>query len=281
MRTLILMVVLSITAAPVVANEIDVGGTKLVIPTPPGFAPVTPRMANLQDMLKTLVGASNVEYLSFISEQEVDAALDGELPPMERRFSVQVLKQLVEPLVSSGGFYDIRAEVRGRNGLIAAADGNVVSKTMDGLNERIEGDTGLNLQMQITGYRELGFHAETERMIATSTLLDYAFVDPAGQNVSFKAISTAAIVHVRGKVLFLFVHAEDGALEWSQAAIRDWTDAVLAANPPTLRTRTLEAMPSWVLGINWASVATNAAIGGLVGLVLTLWNRRRRQEGDQ
>lgn len=278
MRTLILMVVLAITAVPAVANEIDVGGTKLVIPAPPGFAPVTPRMANLQDMLRTFVPDTNVEFLSFIPQELVEASLDGEIPLVERRFAAQTTKDLVSQSINTREYRRFRDDLRQS---ISADKGEVFAKAAERVSARIEEETGVDIQAKIDGVREVGTYTVADRMIASSILVNHTHVDQNGQTVADKSVGSYSIIHVRGKVLFLYAFAEEAAADWSRNAVLAWSDAVLKANPPDLRSRITEATPQWLLGMDWGSVGQSALIGGVIGAVLSLLGWFRRKKGAE
>ena len=91
------------------------GEVKIAIPDPPGFAPVTPEMEPLYKLTKQLVPASNQEFLSFIPVSGVEAALQGQVPNLARRFSVQGYRQLIPEMVSAADFEKIKVALKDAN----------------------------------------------------------------------------------------------------------------------------------------------------------------------
>jgi hypothetical protein len=114
--------------------------------------------------------------------------------------------------------------------------------------------------------------------------LKFKVDDENGKPTAYEGSGTATFVHLQGKVLFLYVHAEKSALQWCRDESRRWADAIIAANPSTGEIAAREKRSSRS-GFNWNKVLTNgligAVIGGIVGGLNALRKRKQRKAGQR
>lgn len=273
---------LLMVATGVQATDIQVGEVQLAIPSPTGFSPVTPQMAPLFEMQKHFVAASNEEFVAFIADENIPKALAGEIPEMPRRFTVQTPKNLVGSFITSAEFNELKTVIKTQNEdilqKIEAQFPGLSSQVNNGIKKQFEVDVAFSISQMIP----LPVHIETERTFAYSSFAKYEMKDEQGNVVPFVVVVTATIAHVQGKLLFLYSYAEESGLEWSKAISKQWSEAVIAANPSDQQTALKEAQSAATVNINWAQVGEKALhgaiIGGLIALLSLLFRRFKAKQ---
>lgn len=251
------------------AADISVGGVSLQIPSPEGFSPVTPQMAELYELQKQFVAPTNDEFVTFIPDSEVSTALSGQIPDMSRRFTVQTAKSLTDASISTSDFNRLKTFSKAQNDeLRKQVDREIpglMKKITDGLAEKYDVDLALSASQMVP----LPVHEESDRTLAHSSLVKYSMNDAVGNPTSYVVAVTATYVHVKDKVLLLYSYAEEAGLEWSRAASKQWARDVVLANPSDLHGSMKESPPSG-LGMNWSWVA-GALVGAIVGPLIVGW----------
>jgi len=258
MRTVCFAVLLSVQSIGWAA-DISVGGVSLAIPNPSGFSPVTQQMAALHDFQKLFVSPSNEEFLAFIPERDVSAALRGEIPELQRRFTVQTTKRLVRATVSVSDFRKLKETIKSQNHELIKKVEKKLPGIMKQLNEGFTKKYEADLALSVAQVVPMPVHEETDRTLGYSMFVKYYRNDEAGKLVPFVVVSTVTVVHVKSKLLFLYTYAEESGLEWSKAASKQWANAVVAANP-------LDVQAS---GIGWGFVI----VFTIISLILVLIRR--------
>jgi hypothetical protein len=252
------------------AADISVGGVLLAIPNPDGFSPVTPQMALLYEVQKQFVALTNEEFVAFIPERDVTAALSDDIPDIPRRFTVQAAKSLIGASVSTSDFAKLKNIIKTQNNeLMKKVEAQLPGLTKQ-MNEGITKEYDVDLAFSISQMVPMPVHEETNRTLAYSALVKYDMKDEHGNPAPFVGVVTATFVHVKNKVLFLYSHAEESGLEWSKESSRQWANAVVAANPSDLQAPVKEALPSAVSGIDWGKVGARAVAGSIIGLIIGL-----------
>jgi hypothetical protein len=123
-------------------------------------------------------------------------------------------------------------------------------------------DLGLSINLMFP----LPPHYETERSLAYSIFFKVNHNDDEGKSVVTERVATCTIVHVQGKVLFLYSKAEKSGLDWCRAESRKWADAVIVANPSTGDIAARESKPARKR-FDWSKVFLKG-IAGAVGFVV-------------
>lgn len=276
-----IIVALFLLQAPIVsgASAISVGGTNLEIPAPVGYAVVTPEMKDLYEAQKLFVSPDNEEFITFIPEETVSAVLQGGVPELPRRFSVQTAKAIVGASASSSDFAKLKAVIKTQNDEIFAKVKQQVPDILNQVNAGISKNYDLDLALSVSQIIPLQIHEETDRSLAYSSVIKYSANDGSGNPVSFVGTNTTTFVHINGKVIFLYSFADEKDLEWSRKMSSQWASAVLAANPGSFRSSVRESLPSVVSGIDWGRVGSKAIVGAFLGLIIGLisWVINRRK----
>lgn len=276
MRTVIAALLL---IAPAVsgASNISIGGVALAIPSPQGFAPVTEQMGALYDLQKQVVAPTNKEFIAFIPEADLPVALKGDIPDLPRRFAVQTAKSLVTASVSTSYFGKVKNIIKSQNDEMMKKVEKELPGLVTQLNKELSKKYDVNAAFSVAQMVPLPVHEETDRTLAYSALVKYNMNDSTGNPAPYIAVFTATLVHVKGKVLFLYSYAEEAGLEWSRESAKQWANAIVAANPSDFQSPIKESLPSAVTGIDWGQVSAKAIAGAIIGLVIGLigWIRSR------
>jgi hypothetical protein len=249
MRTIFLTLLL-LAPEVSVAADISVGGVSLTIPNPSGFISVTRQMAVLYDLQKQFVAPTNEEFVVFIPERDVPAALKGDIPDLPRRFTVQTAKTLIGISASTSDFVKLKNIIKSQNDEMMTTVERQLPGLMERMNEGLRKKYEVDLALSVSQMVPMPVHEETDRTLAYSALVKYDMKDQNGDPAPFVAVFTATFVHAKGKVLFLYSHAEESGLAWSKEASRQWANAVVAANPSDLESSVKEALSSAVSGID-------------------------------
>jgi hypothetical protein len=213
------------------AADISIWDVSLSIPNPSGFSPVTQEMAVLHDLQKQFVAPTNEEFVAFIPERDVPAALRHEIPEMPRRFTVHTAKSFVGVSVSTSDFRKLKQIIRSQNDELIKEVEKQLPGMVKQMNEGITKKYDVNLAFSVSQVVPMPVHEETERTLAYSAFVKYDMKDEAGKPAPFVAVVTATFTHLKGKVIFLYSYAEESGLEWNREASKAWANAVVSANP--------------------------------------------------
>jgi hypothetical protein len=277
-RLLLILSLLLFVQATVLAVEISVGAARLSIPSPAGYSPITSDMQPYAEVIKRFVPPSNEQLAAFLPEADAAAAVRGETPQPERWFYVQASKGLIEPFVSTADFTKMKRILKEQNEEIFKKAASQAPGLLRNVNKGISADYNVDLNLSLNQMLPLPPHYETERGLAYSTLLKYKINDKEGNPTDLEGVVTATFVHLRGKVLFLYVNAEKSGLDWCRSESRKWADSVIAANPSTGDIAARESEPSRT-GFDWSKVfgtaIAGAIIGGIVGALGYLFKKKK------
>ncbi len=261
----------------VLAVEISVGTTRLSIPAPIGYSLVTSDMQPYVKLTERFVPPMNEEFAKFLPEADAAMAARGEIPQPKRYFYVQTAKSLIQPFISKNDFAQFKQKIKTQNEDIFKKAKIQTPDLLEKINKSISTDYNVDLGVSIDQALPLPSHSETERSLAYSTFVKYKINDEEGKPSSFEIIGTSTIVHVQGKVLFLYVNAEKSGLDWCRSESRKWADAVIAANPSTGDIAARESKP-FQDDFDWEKIFVKgflvAIMGGILGIIGYLSKRR-------
>ena len=269
MKKLLFLGGLALIPSVVLALDITVGATRLSIPAPAGFAPITGDMKPYAEMAKKFVPATNEQFALFVPAAEAALAARGGIPTSDRRFYVQTVKELVQPFVTSADFADVRRAIKEQNGEVMKKAEAQFPDIFKKINQGVADDYKVDLALSLTQMLPLPPHYETDRAMAFSMIVKYQINDANGKPVPYEGVVTATFIHLQGKILFLYVNAEKAGLEWSRAEAKKWADTVVAANPSDEAVAKREASHEGS-GFDWSQVGEKALIGGIIGGLIGL-----------
>ncbi len=277
MRTALLVCGFAILYSHASGVEITVGPTRLSIPAPPDFGLLTADMKPYADFVQRFVPPSNAQFAVFLANADLALAAQGQIPQADRKFCVQTAKGIIEPFVGAGDFAELKRVIKSQNeSLLKKVEAQMpdfLQKVNQGLTKDYEVDLGLSLTQMVP----LPVHYETDRCLAYSMFVRMAAKDGGGHPTEYEGVVTATFVHLRGKVLFLYVNAEKAGLAWSREQARSWADAIIAANPSVgevaRRERSERHFGFIGSGVGRAAVV-GAVVGGIIGLLGYVFRKR-------
>lgn len=271
MRT-ILLAILLLAPHLAVANKISVGERDIRIPTPADFAPVTPGMGELYEMQALFVAPGNQEFITFVSEQIVPQLLQGEIPVLDRRFSVQTATSMLRAELSTDDFHDLKTVLKAENNEIVRRVAEQVPGLMDQLNADFDRYYQIDPALSMSQLIPLPVHHDGLRSMAYSAFTQYRMNDEDGEPFDFIVTVTATFVHVNGRVLFLYAYGSEDDLDWTREAAKAWTADIIAANPQAARAGMSATRRG--AGFDWTRIIAVGVLGGIVMLVAGLLKRR-------
>ena len=246
------------------AVEITVGSTTFDIPAPEGFAPVTKEMQPYANFSKSFAGPGNTLFAVFLSEEAIAVAEEGGMPDDTRKFVIQSPTSLLRRTATKTDFEEFKKVLKTQNEeFIKKAQkqaSRAIEKTTDSLAKNFD------IEVKVSSFQMIPMpaHEETDRSFAHAALIKYQFDNGA----EFEVAVTLSLVHVKGKILTLYVFAENSALEWSKAAVKTWSDDIIAANPSMGAVASAEEKASRAFGKKGTSSdSIPYRIGYIVGFV--------------
>lgn len=123
----------------VFAVDVTVGYTQLSIPTPEGFSLLTSEMKPYAEISKRFVAETNEQLALFLPNDDIALAAKGGTPDVQRKFDVQVVKQLIKPFITKSDFADIKKMMKTQNEEIMkraeAEMPGILKKMTDGISK--------------------------------------------------------------------------------------------------------------------------------------------------
>ena len=263
---------------PLVAEEIHLGETSLTIPAPEGFALLTKDIQPLYDLAQRTVSSENVQFAMFIPAEELPSAREHQLTSLPRRASVQSAKAIIQHTVTNAEFDSLKESIKSLNDATMKQLNAELPKEIEKLNKDVLDTYHRKLGYSVAGIVPLPAHRNEERCLAYSMAMKGQINNAAGAAVPFENVATVSALHVRGKVLFLWVYAEKEGLQWSRELARHWSDAVLEANPSTGEIAALER-GSWLSRLSNSLSPRDLmylALASVIALIGILWRRAVR-----
>jgi hypothetical protein len=220
-----------IVPAASLAASITVGAVQLTIPDPNGFAPITPQMKSVSDILQQAL-PPNIELLgAYIPTSEVQKALDnvGDLN-LNRRFDVQAARKSVDLDFKPSDFLQFKDIIKTQNDELLGRVKQEIPDFMENLNSYIARGSGIEKAISVLDIIALPPHEDTARRISYSLFEKFSVKNTAGAPSTHVAAGTITFLYVKGKIIILHCFAEKQGLEWTRGALKQWSDAITAAN---------------------------------------------------
>lgn len=262
------------------ALEIEVGEQRINLPLPYGFVELTPAMSPYYETTRAYIAPSNLRYVTLITANDAEALLRGEDVELERYINVESEKAISATSVSPAQFAELRSILRSQiDDMYANIEKQMPELANEG-NRKLSEEFDTDLAVELGGIVPLPIHLDTEHAIANSMFATVGgTVDGASIGTDVVA-ATTLFLHVKNKVLFVYVYGPESELEWTRETAEKWTTDILAANPlSAAEQRAVESTDS--PGIDWSKVLEKALIGALVGGAIGLFSflfRKRKKQ---
>lgn len=267
--TQIISFFLIIAPAIGVASSIEVGDSVIEIPAPLGFVLVTPEMTQVNELHKHFIPPTNQQFAAFIAESDVPEALAGEIPPLQRRFTVQTAKNLVNKSVTQAEFAQFKSSIASDIEKTIEEVKKKLPELMSKVSEGISGQLDVQLMMEIGDVVPFSPHYEDDRSISLSMITRNEIRSETGETFSNVIAITMTFIHVRDRVLFIYSYGGKDDLDWTRKSSKEWVRVIVSANPdsrsaivPKHRSNSSHG------GISWDNVTSKAIGGVFLGLVI-------------
>jgi hypothetical protein len=250
------------------------GERTLEVPDPPGFVPVSQRLPQFMSLAQAYLPAGNRLAEAWLLPEDVAAMERGEQVDIRRYFQLQVLRKLDGVPVSAAEFAEVGSQLEAGLGEALAEAGKAGDELARQGNAAAKRQAGVDPQVGLGGMTYLGtFRREPWALFFTTR----ADVTVGSERVSATAASALAVVDHQVAYLYAYTYESDAGRfgrRWAQDAVSGWADSVRRANPddPTLAAKAQRLSG----GFDWANVGRGAAIGGLCGMFVWLFRRRRQ-----
>jgi len=263
------------------AVEVKVGDRLINVPLPDGFVELTPKMSPYYEMMRAYIARSNVRHLTLITEDKAEALLRGDDVQFDRYINVESEKGISATSVSSDQFTKLRSIVRNQIDDMYANVEKQLPELVNKGNKTISAEFAADIAFELGGLVTLPIHLDTDNAIANSMFMTVGVTvddEDLGTNV---VAATTLILHVKDKVIFLYVYGSESELDWTRDAAATWATDIVAANPlSTDEKRAVDKSDSF--GVNWSQVLEKALIGALVGgvvigFVFFLFRKRKKE----
>lgn len=261
-RTVIICAVI-LNTINVYAETFNIGGTEIVIPPPEGFTIVTQEMDAVYRLNLRMEDPQNDQLAYYISDMEVPAAVNGEMPSLEKTFIVKVSKQIKNMIIGLNDFKEFKNTIKLQNKEkfeeIKSQALGIFEKTNEGISEEFD----INFAMRVTDMTPLDPHFETENILSYSMYINYGASIEREKKDGIVS-STNTCVNVAGKILFLYCYGPQNELEWTREVSKSWAEKIVNSNPnaPDKSTGTG--------GIDWRRVIGKGITGGISGAIIAL-----------
>lgn len=262
------------------AEEVRVGDRLINVPLPDGFVELTPNMSPYYEAMRAYIAPSNIRYLTLITEDKAEALLRGENVELDRYINVESEKGISATSVSSSQFAELRRIIRNQIDEMYANVEKQLPEIVGKGNTTLSAEFSAELAVEVSGMVPLPVHLDKDDAIANSIFMTVgASVD--GEDLGTDVLAaTNLILHVKDKVLFLYVYGSKSELDWTREAAAMWATDILAANPLSAdEKRAVDKSDSF--GIDWNRVFEKALIGalvgGLIGFVFFFFKKRKKE----
>ena len=261
------------------AVEITVGERRIDVPLPEGFVVLTPEMSPYYESLNAYVGPNNVRFLTLIRQEEADAIGRDEDVEIVRYINIESERSATNASVTSAQFAELRQVIKGQLDELYAQAEEQLPQLVGSGNEAASEAMNADVNVQVGGLRPLPVHIDRADAISNSMYANVGGLVNGEDLGSSTIAATTQIQHVKDKILFFYIYADQEDLEWTRETADALASAVVAQNPLAPAEREADEN-SGSSGFNWDSVRKNALIGGIIGGVVGLLSylRRRRQE---
>ncbi len=253
LSSLFIVLILSLTSA----TEFQLTDKVITIPTPENFEIVTDKMDAVYRFSKINTDTQNDLIAYYISDSEVDVALQGQMPPLTRTLTVKQNLSLKSHIVSAKQFLGLTTTLKEQNQSIIDSLNTLLPNIMDNMSSGINDEFETDLNIGIGQMIPLPPHFENENVFSYSMIIKYE-IGTNGSTDFLLVASTVSFINVSGKVSFLYASAPKNDLLWTQKISEQWTHSILENNAPP---------PSNNINIDWIQVVISGCVGGLVALI--------------
>ena len=267
--------VLAALLAAASAEDINVGGQRNEIPPPRGYTKLLPTMAPYYETMQAYVAPTNIRYVTLIDDAAATKLAGGEFAELIRYMTIETEKGISARTVSSAMFNELRDVLGAQIDDIMAQ----VNELMPGMIDK--GNALLSESLDLDVNLSVGELVPLPEMINSDSVTGYSMYMSVAANVGGEAndaqvvSATMLAVHVKERVLFLYVYGDEADVAWTRSTASQWADAIRAANPAAGDAGAASAVDA-PGGFDWGRVVSMAIIGAVIGGLIVLIGSRVR-----
>jgi hypothetical protein len=232
-KMLITLLAVITMGTPVASSgaSVVVGTTPITIPDPRGFTLITPEMRSVFELQKEALPQNIVQFGAYIPVSQVQTALDAAgFPNLDRRFDVGAARKSLDRDFTLAEFPQLKVMIKTQNEDLVNKVKQQLPHFMENLNSYVARGSGIDNAFSVMDVITLPPHEETARSISYSLFEKFNVKNNSGTPTAHVAVATMTFLYVNGKILILHCYAEPEALAWSRTALKQWADAIVAAN---------------------------------------------------
>ena len=255
--------VILLAASAQAADTFNINGKDIIVPAPKGFVRVTDEMIVVKRLVQQMQDPVNDTLAYYISESAVPAAMAGEIPEVDRWFSLKINKQLRNMTVGNNDFSRLKEAMKGQNQKMFEEVKAQIPEHMNKMSQGVSQEFDMEFAMSISQMVPLDPHYESDNAWGFSMYLkNEVTVGSEKKNTIISATST--FLNTSGAVLFLYGYGPQNQLEWTRSASMKWAENVMTNNsqPP-------QKSPNSG-GINWGKVFEKGLVGAIVAGLFAL-----------
>lgn len=267
-RKLLIATAMCLIALPGFGNPVQLGNTTIDVPDVPGFAIVTPDIQPLYDVTKEFVYPGNTRFSTHVPESAIAVAIRGELPEFRRYMAVESANAFTQSPTSSAEFRQLRTILQEQRDQIFDAVLKQMPNLFDDASKGIKESLDVEMALSLNQVVPLPTHLDEERRYGFSMYTKQTVSTEYTEPEEIAMAATSVFMHIKGRIIFLYVYGGENDLEWTRQTANDWSTAIVAANPSSASDKIAESTPRAVRGIDWGRVLGKAASGAVVGGII-------------
>lgn len=222
------LLLLGVTASASLADTFNINGREVIVPAPEGFVRITPEMKAVTWLAQQLSGP-DIEMLAYyIAEDEVPAALDGDIPDLTHTFVLQISKGVRDLIFRDRDFFRLKQIHKTKNKELLDAERERLEGRMTEISEDVSKTFNVDFSMSLSAFVPLEPHFESRNALAWSMYVHFNKTSD-GREPQIAA-TTMTVVNVSGTVVTLMANGTPATLEATSEAAMLWMEAVFASN---------------------------------------------------
>jgi len=258
-------------------TKIYVDATEVIFQAPAGFDLITAADGKYHQVASRFVSPANQQLALFLESAKAVEVRAGGIPQAERRISVETPRKAAEMILTDK---DFAAVSRGFSRSMQGQADELRSKTNAQLKATGKGatqDLGVETSFVVKDMTAYPPHLSTDQAVALS-VLQTNLITSGGVAEEYVNTTTAAVVHVNGKLLFVYVYGGKKDLDWTRITTREIVDSMLSNATKAPVVSPASARDSgYAAGVEWGRIAAKAVAYGILGLIVAgiaaLWRR--------
>ena len=201
------------------------------VPVPAGFTVFTPEMVPFFQLAAQFVPESNRQIAAYVTDEDARLMLASKKPDLSHTYAIQVMRKYESQDFSDTDFALMKMAIKVKNGEITKKVNAEFPAMGRKISENLTNQLNTGVNVEIPENYPLPFHRETAHSLSYSTIvrLHLNTTDNKHTFDDTQAV-TLTFVHVKNRIVFLYVNGARSAIDETRREAAAWTDAILQAN---------------------------------------------------